>query len=405
MAPKYTILKVLIQNLSKTSSANQGFTLLELIVGMLMMLIVSGLATSAFIGAGNTFNKDKKSIDSSQNLSAILEMIGNDIKQSGESINDASFPMVEFDTNTDSDAMPLSAKIIVRKAVAPSLTLCQTIAANAALPTTLVVADSSSGNANCQTLAMTTTPSPILPGALRIARNYRCQLDNPDPNYETATVDACAGTKPTPQSKDPEQVRAAISDGAGHVRTFTYSNDNIIAASSQYSITVGNDDAGVSSMLNDARNKAFAYNIGQPIYLIEERVYTLNNLGELKVKIDGKDPFILIKRIAKFSVSARLYQNTPTVLLSTKTIDTAPATSCVAGANTQFLSNSEYTCKFNANPTSSVAPAQNWKTLAGVRIELQGKYDGSGASATASTSDLSKLTAAAEYFPRNVLSK
>ena len=405
MAQKYTILKVLIQNLSKIRHSDKGFTLLELIAGMVILVSIIGLAMNAFISASSDFNKDKKAIDSSQSLSAVLELIGSDIRQAGEQINDANFPVIEFSTDPSSSAIPPSSKITVRKALVTSLTLCQNIPVDVSpLPNTLLVADSTSTNTNCSGLAMTTTPAPILPGALRNVRNYRCQLDNPDADYAATTADLCAASKPSLPSKDPEQVRAAISDGSGHLRTFNYSDDNIITAASQYSITVGKDDLGGSTMLDDARNKAYPYNIGQPIYLIEERVYTLDNDGSLKLSIDGKTPTTLIKKIAKFSVSAKLYQNTATVLLSTKTTATAPANPCVAGTNTQFLSDSQYTCKFNAN-TTSAATADNWKTLAGVKVELQAKYDSTGGSATPSTTDTEKLQATAEFFPRNVLSK
>ena len=47
MAQKYTILKVIIQNFSRTNKTNQGFTLIELIVGMSIMLIIGGLAINS----------------------------------------------------------------------------------------------------------------------------------------------------------------------------------------------------------------------------------------------------------------------------------------------------------------------------------------------------------------------
>ena len=96
MAIKYTILKVLIRNLIKENYLKKGFTLIELIVGLLIMSIVIGLAINAFVGVNKDFSKDKKDIESSQNLSAILELIGNDIKQAGEGINDNNFPVIEF---------------------------------------------------------------------------------------------------------------------------------------------------------------------------------------------------------------------------------------------------------------------------------------------------------------------
>ena len=84
MVPKYTILKAIIQSFSKAPKSSKGFTLIELIVGMSIMLIVGGLAMNAFIQASTTFNKDKKSIDSSQSMSVILEMIRSEERRVGK---------------------------------------------------------------------------------------------------------------------------------------------------------------------------------------------------------------------------------------------------------------------------------------------------------------------------------
>ncbi len=398
MARTYTILKQLIQNSSKVNKSNQGFTLIELIVGLSIMLIVGGLAMNAFIEASTTFNKDKKSIDSSQNMSAILEIIGNDIRQAGEQINESTFPVVEFALNTDSNAAPKSSKITIRRGLVAQLTLCKQIPANAPLPTTLIVADNDPAitETNCKTSPI--PPSPNRPSALRLARNYRCHLDDLAPYKEPdPDTDLCLSSKPSSSSADLEKVRAVVSDSAGHIRTFSYTDDNEETPNAKYSITVKNDDS-------EARNKTVLYDIGRAIYLIEERVYTLTkdidnpNNFNLMLSIDGGLPTTLVKKIAKFSVSARVYSDT-----TTKAVATAPADPCAA-ANTQFVPNPQYTCKFNANNTSA-DPAYDWKTLAGIKVELEAKYDGTGQSATASTKDREKLYAASEFFPRNVLSK
>ena len=52
----------------------QGFTLIELIFGLLVMVIVGGLAMNALIDVSTGLNKDKRSIDSSQNISAVLDV-------------------------------------------------------------------------------------------------------------------------------------------------------------------------------------------------------------------------------------------------------------------------------------------------------------------------------------------
>ncbi len=436
MAIKYTISKVLIRNLSK------GFTLIELIVGLLIMSIVGGLAMNAFIAASKDFNDDKKDIESSQNLSAILEMIGNDIRQAGEGIDESNFPVIEFSfdsnnttasTAANTDNPQQSSKIIIRRSVSPQLTLCQHIPANVTpLPTQLKIADSTIVLRNC-TFTPPTSPLPPVSSLLPVsaalptawqtavnAREYRCQLDNLNSNYLTTATDLCAATKPTPPSSDAEQLRAAVSNGRGHIRVFNYSDDNFLSFSPSYFISVGNNDVGISTMSNDTRNAGVAYPIGtSQIYLIEERVYALDNSGNLTLAINGGDPQTLIKKISQFNISARLYTNTlDRTVNPTPTVPavTAPATTisntnfvCPTGSNQPTTTaatptNPQYVCQFNYNTLATDVP-MNWRQLAGVRVSLQARYDGTGQSATASATDKAKLQAAAEFFPRNVLSK
>ena len=178
MVQKYTIWKLIIQNSNKKNSPDKGFTLLELIFGLFIMILISGLALNAFIEASNSFNRDKVSIDSSQKLSTVLEIIGNEVRQSGEQINDPSFPVIEIEPNTDVGSMAGSSKITIRKSLSVALTLC-----GAATPTTLVVTDDTRSENNCKvgTLSTTNIPSAISrPNVLKQARDKRCQVDDPN---------------------------------------------------------------------------------------------------------------------------------------------------------------------------------------------------------------------------------
>jgi prepilin-type N-terminal cleavage/methylation domain-containing protein len=411
MARKYTILKVLIQNL------NKGFTLIELIVGLLIMVIVGGLAMNALVEASNTFNNDKKNIDSSQNLSAVLELIGNDIRQSGEQISDDKFPTIEIKQNpiyltSGNTTISDSSTITIRRALSTALPLCEQIAAGAD-PTTIIVADGPGTTAGATPLKPTsckpfvgtapTTPVPVLPNALREARNYRCKLDDLNADYSSNTADFCQTsaqkTAAIAAGTDLEKVRAVVSDQNGHIRTFQYSDDDT-ATANLYKIKI-------NSISTDA-NHNVAYDIGKPIYLIEERTYTLNSQGNLTVSIDGGAANTLISGIARFKVSAKGYTNATDKIISTNVptaLDCA-ATDGVRIPTTPTTQDPKYACKFN-NRTAVGDPAYDWKMLAGIKVELQARYDSTGRAteANALTKDIDKLQAAAEFFPRNVLSK
>lgn len=486
MAPKYTILKVLIQNLNKVGKQTRGFTLLELIIGLSIMLIVSGLAMNAFFQASISFNRDQKSINSNQNLSAILEVIGNDIRQSGENINDPNFPAIEFNltnTTTDPGSMANSSKITVRRALTSRLTLCDPAFTPTA--TSIIVADNlaatvnAAGGSNCDVgtsssplsvyrVATTVTapaptapataptittyypqaagvfnpyptaPAPLarkLPLALRKVRDYRCNT-NPNTNYDSAAnagEDFCGSG-----SADTNTIRIAVSSSDGQLLIFNQTGEvaNATADTSvkadadttstkRYSITVNRTfntgDATVvpvvppdSAIANNTKNSASTviYNIGDPIYVIEERVYTLSSDGSFRVSVNGAPPQTLIKKIANFRVSARTYTNS-----TERAVNPIPASDvCTVPTGTTFQAqpltslpptadNPQYICKFNYFTGVTAADRANWKTIAGVKVELQARYDSSGQSATASATDLEKLAASAEYFPRNVLSK
>jgi type II secretory pathway pseudopilin PulG len=448
MVQKYTTLKALILHFSKFKQLNKGFTLLELIVGLTIMIIVGGLAMNAFIETSSSFNKDKKNIDSSQNLSAILEMIGNDIKQSGELIGDNYFPTIEFAPG-DAGSMSGSSKITIRRSVSEALTLCEDIAANTnpTTITTLRVADSTpatvTASANCNVnkvptpllvvrpaTVYPTDPATTLPGtklaltlptALRKARDYRCKLDNLNP-----TVAYDSSTRVTDDFCDAvatEKLRIAVSDRDGSMLIFNETDetadsangadtvDNVkkyrvaVQASGTIDYSKGFDQTTIDS---NTRNKTVAYSIGRPVYILEERVYTLTNTGEFQVSVNGQAPSTLIKRIANFRASARTYTNsTDKIVKPTPASDvctnTAPFLSQPATGDATADS-PQYICKFNYN-SAATDPAMDWKTLAGIKIELHAQYDKTGRAATPTTADADKLKAAAEYFPRNVLSK
>lgn len=431
MARKYTIFKVLTRNL------NKGFTLLELLVGLVIMSIVGVLAMNAFLEASSSFNQDKRNIDNNQNLSAILEIIGNDIRQAGEGITESNFPSIEFDTATASDVsdglQSGSSKIVIRKAVRPQLTLCNSspIPSGGAIPTTINVADTASANANCTFTAGAPTLFPsngvtIAPfNTLIDIRQYRCQLDLLNSDYASETSDLCTTASATGR----EVLRAAISDGNGRIRTFNYYDDNFNAITSPntYSITTA---MTTGDPTNIPRNTTVPYPVGSPIYLIEERVYALDNTGNLTLAINGGNRQTLIKKIAQFKISARLYTNAldrevnptpaPATVIAPATTISATDLVCpiVTGgdqptAAAATTTNPQYICQFNYNTLASDVP-MNWKTLAGVKISLQAKYDGTGRASESSTNardieqvknDKLKLKAEAEYFPRNVLSR
>jgi prepilin-type N-terminal cleavage/methylation domain-containing protein len=448
MAQKYTILKVITQNFSRTNKTSKGFTLIELIVGLSIMLIVGGLAMNALIQASTSFNKDKRSIDSSQNMSTILEMIGNDIKQSGENINDRNFPTIEFNVAAASETTLKtgSSKIIIRRALTELLTLCEAIPA-ASDPTTrtsIVVADNTpatvTASANCDVgtsssklvaarpsteyeLTTTTDPVPttslatsdlILPKALRKVRDYRCQLDDPNPTVAYDDVSRATDTFCASPASALEKLKIAVSNESGQFLIFNQTNETLgatgftnTAINKKYSISVNTTGLDANAVANNTKNKAVAYAIKSPIYVIEERIYTLSTQGHLQLSINGAAPQTLTKKIDNFRVSAKTYTNsTDRIVEPTPASDICTdAAPFAAQPTTGSADSPKYICKLNYFTGVATTDKADWKTLAGIKVEIQTKYDGTGQNATATAADTNKLYAASEFFPRNVLSK
>lgn len=387
MVQKYTIWKLLIQNLNKENRPAKGFTLLELVFGMLITVIVGGLALNAFIEASNSFNKDKKNIDSNQKLSAVLELIGNDVRQAGEQINDARFPVIEIEPNTDAGSMPNSSKITIRRSLSIALNLCENITP-ASVNTALVVADDALTLPGCNVGTLSTT-APARPNALRQARDKRCQLDE---SNNTLNIDYCQGSV-----NNDESVLAVMSDGLGNIRPFIYKNDNL-ASTNKYEIEI-------DTFQPSKPDSTATYASGTtPIYLIEESIYTLKNDGGLQVARKGGPPETLVKGVTAFNVAARVYGDKANKIPDPiNAAGTPVAPSLLPASRRCVAAEPFYICRFNAR--SGTPTLDDWKTLQGVRVRIQAKYDPTGRSTTPSADDLSKLTAEAEYFPRNVLSR
>jgi hypothetical protein len=391
-----------------------------LLVGLVIMSIVGGLALNSLVEAGKGYSNDKRNIESSQNLSAVLEMVGNDIKQAGEQITENTFPVVSIEPNTDAGSMSGSSKITIRRALAPRLSLCEPIAAATSGKTSLIVAERDSSlttaTLGCDIVAGTTTTTNatvLLPSAttattltpavtrqnsLMTARNTRCQLDEPNINYTSfpSTTDFCQSTKPTAPAIDRERVRAAMVDAAGVMWMFDYLDDSVVTSGTitRHIMSIGQVNP-TTQVVSPAIATTVAYPLNTAIYLIEERIYSLDTNGNLQLRRDGETtPQTLISGIDKFNISVKLYSNT-----TTKAIATSPANACTVAQDPDASTSPEYACSFMPSGT------YNWKTLAGIKVKLQAKYDSTGRNATPTQTDLDKLTARAEFFPRNVLSK
>ena len=145
-----------------------------------------------------------------------------------------------------------------------------------------------------------------LPLALRNLRDYRCQIDEPNPTtaYDS-TANAAQDFCGTPTATL-EKIRVAISNTnerflilnqTGEIADSGNTTDTITPPVKKYQIAINNDFAtGDLAIDRNLNNRGFEYPIGSPVSVIEERVYTLASNGEFRLSIDRKAAQTLIKK-------------------------------------------------------------------------------------------------------------
>lgn len=261
MGKQYITLKQFIHN------SDKGFTLIELLVSTIVASIVISMAFSAVTYNRRLYVEDQTRVNVNQNLRAAMDFVGADIKQAGERITVANFPVISINSSSE--------LTLRRRLDFPVLPVCQAIAASS---TNNVFAASSGATppAGCNPLPDTNGDG--WRDNLEAWRNYRCSLDN-NPG--------CQGTSS-------EKVRAFIYDGNGNGEFFDYIGEN----------------STTFEMQKPASHRWLrAYATTSSIYLLEERKYTLlNNI--LQLSIDGKTPEKLVNQLSAFEVKAILQSGT-----------------------------------------------------------------------------------------------
>jgi Tfp pilus assembly protein PilW len=130
-----------------------GFSLMELIIGMSITSLIAALASQALLQTQNSFTKDQQRLSNNQKTSSILEIIGREIRQAGELITDAGFPVIQVKPLTSTPGGPVS--LIIYRAFNDPLPICQTYPAGTAI-SGLLFAVNTTTNMPCRILATDT---------------------------------------------------------------------------------------------------------------------------------------------------------------------------------------------------------------------------------------------------------
>jgi type IV pilus assembly protein PilW len=342
--------------------SNKGFTLVELLVTTLIASVVLGLSLSLITDQRKQYVTNQVRSENNQTLRAGLDLIGTDIKITGDYLeSDAELPVVSVINNSSGDQL-----VLQRKMIPDVLSLCaplsgsETVLTVAKNPPETGCGSFSDGNTN------------QLTDTLDAFKNYRCGIDG-------AAACTARTAPPTVGSCIDECVWAYIHDPVndrGEFFKYGYEAFNNTSGTLNY-IYKGNDGDWQYSYTYDSTNKA-----NNPvIYILEERLYSLNNTDkvlELTTNRQTSDVKRLVNKVDNFQVQVSRLTSTP------------PDTPAYATLN-----------EFNLNYTTA-APTLDWQTIQYIQVDLT--------ATNSSDSDLISLSAnqrqlSSKFFPRNALSK
>ena len=161
---------------------SKGFTLIELLVALIVAAIVLSLALRLIVDQRQLFVQDQVRTQINQNLRAAIDLVGTDIKQTGERlVENTLFPVVKIIDNGSGDKL-----VLQRNLVDQSLPVCQNIGSTTPPTTistlsqkTIDVSIDTGGSpiASCPFSNGNAAAADVWPDTLEQLRNARCNKD------------------------------------------------------------------------------------------------------------------------------------------------------------------------------------------------------------------------------------
>ncbi len=345
---------VLPKRTTLARSQQQGLSLIELAVTVVISGIILSVALSLIVNQRRQYLKEQANTEVDQTLQAAMEAIGTDIRQVGERI-EPGVPLPGVRIQNGSGTAP-DQLVLQRKLVAEQLPICETVSGN---PTTLTVS-LTAGTGDCQFKNGNANP---LPDNLEQWQNYRCGQDQVPGCQSPAPV--CTQTGGSSQ----ECSWAYLYDPASGTGEFLLYHGEEQDALNPNTFKLKRVPLG-----NLARTYTYdpAATGNQPqLYILEERRYFLsaaNAEGDRTLRlsiVNNRDntTYDIVNRLRNFQV--------------------------------QGLRNSTWQDNLNATGV----PTVNWQTLEAIRISLDAFITGPDSA----SQGLQNLTS--QYYPRNSLSR
>jgi prepilin-type N-terminal cleavage/methylation domain-containing protein len=371
----------LLAKLSRSKS-DRGFTLLELIISSVVSVAIISAALGAMNSQRQTFLSDRDRININDNMRLALSMLGNDIKQAGERLEQANdkleFPVVQV-INGGSAIQP-DRIIVQRKQIAEALTICSNITPGS---TYIEVADAKAG-ADCGSTA--TRPITALPNVGRW-QSERCKQDSQEGCQTPTTASDCVQT-----------------GGSKTECLWGYLYDPVNRRG-EFALIYGEQEAACASITgrlcwrfnlvnSGVKPRQFNFtaipgNAGtQPkLYVLEQREYRLS----LDLNTPATTPVTSNDKVLELIVNDQDQRpQRLTNLMDNMQIRVRTGTGATSAWNTSFEPQV-------IPPSSNRTP--DWQTISGIEVELKGLNP-------TENSKLSnnQLTLKSQFFPRNVQS-
>ncbi len=402
-----------------------GFTLIELLVASAVALTVLSIALGVMSEQRRWTLTNSARANANDNLRLVSDLIGQDIKQAGERL-DQNTEMPGVSIIPGATAAAPDTLVLQRQVISQTLPVCQNIAAGSSNTSVDVSLITPSTVTNClysDGVLPANEPSASLQALkptdnLRAFRTYRCSLDT----VGSASVDPCARTTNTASCQqtggsDQECGWAYIDDPVNHRgEFFLYSYED--SGNCVTAFTGVSNPQCQKLYRADGKPWQFSYTYtpttplaSQPkIYILEERQYnavpdtsnTNPNINPyiLQLTINRQTPPLRIaNQIQNFSAWAKVPASYNTGTYSW---------GCAQGGSTgpnPTIPSLWYCTSFNVTAANAPQYINDWQTLQGVRINLTGINSNTNLlNDPNALNNNSLLSLSSESFPRNIVS-
>jgi prepilin-type N-terminal cleavage/methylation domain-containing protein len=360
-----------IVNQEQTKSPD-GFTLIELIVGIAMTLIISGLALQALVNSQRGFSVDRTNIENGQKLSSVLDIISRDVRQAGEDINESQVPVIQVISDSTKGA-----KIVVYRALTEPLPLCAPI------------------NSGSLTTGIVTSVSSVAANTAFLDANPACRSDNPiiDP-LKPHLPSQCANYPIKQQAwcdkRNNGTLYGILHSNGNTPQPFTYTVESTDYVATQPANT-SNSIVLTTAAFSPTQN----FPVNSTVYAVEKRMYLICD-NQLKVRINSND----------LNCPAIPPTNDPNYQTIATNIEKMDITTSIRTPVVNPPPNTTPPDVVSVLPTNNNFPVtgKTWQNIQGLTIKLQAGDPEGRPFSSLSASEQARLIVEGRFYPRNILS-